>query len=253
MMRDEQEQAPGNEPCESSALPGAFSPPDNPPLMPREKLSATGRASLTDEELLAIFLRTGLQGCGVLELAAMLKQRAGSLAALATLEAADITELCRGIGPAKAATLAAAFELGRRAALESRHAIVLKEPKAVYDYMAQELRHLDQEHLYVLMLNTRYELIRKVEIARGTLTRLLIHPRDIYREAVRASAHSILLVHNHPSGHPTPSEPDKGFTEQVEAAGKIMLIPLRDHIIIGAPIDEQPAYYSFREHGLIST
>ena len=252
MMRDEQKQAPGSEPCASSTLPGAASSPGGEPMMPREKLSAYGRTSLTDEELLALFLRTGLPGCGVLELAALLKQRAGSLAALATLEAADITELCRGIGPAKAATLAAVFELGRRAALESRQPIRLKEPETVYNYMAQELRHLDQEHLYVLMLNTRNELIRRVEISRGTLTRVLVHPRDIYREAVRASAHSVLLVHNHPSGHATPSEQDKSFTEQIAAAGKVMLIPLQDHIIIGAPMDGKPAYYSFRENGLLT-
>lgn len=251
MMRDEQEQAPGSTPSESNVLPGSFSAPNAPQLMPREKLSATGRASLTDEELLAIFLRTGLPGCGVLELAALLKHRAGSLAALATLEAADITELCRGIGPAKAATLAAAFELGRRAALESRETLVLKEAKTVYEYMAQELRHLDQEHMYALLLNVRGELIRRVEVARGTLTRVLIHPRDVYREAIRANAHSLVLVHNHPSGHPQPSAQDITLTNQVIEAGQLMLIPLIDHVIIGAPTNGDKPYYSFREQGQI--
>lgn len=217
--------------------------------MPREKLAELGRAALTDEELLALFLRTGLQGCGVLELAALLKQRAGSLAALAALEAAQITQLCRGIGPAKAATLAAAFELGRRAAMEKSRVLKLPGAAAVYDYMAQELRHLDQEHMYALMLNARRELIRRVLIGRGTLTRVLTHPRDVFREALRANANSLMLVHNHPSGDPTPSEHDTSITRTIRNAGDTLGIPLADHIIIGSPTDERRAYYSFREEG----
>ena len=240
-----------------STPPGGFlpaepmGPADAAQLMPREKLVADGRGSLTDEELIALFLRTGVPGCGVLELSAQLKRRAGSLAGLATLEAQEIMQLCRGIGPAKAATLAAVFELGRRAARETRNALVLQDPATVYEYMAQELRHLDQEHMYALLLNTRRELIRRVEIARGTLTRLIVHPRDVYREAVRASAHSLLLVHNHPSGNPSPSSQDKALTKQLLEAGQIMLIPIIDHIIIGSPAPGCKPYYSFRENGLI--
>lgn len=252
MMRDELTQQPGGLPGESSPPPGCIMPAgEDEKLLPREKLTAKGRASLTDEELIALFLRTGVPGCGVVELAALLKQRAGSLAALAALDPGDIVQLCKGIGPAKAATLAAVFELGRRAATEHRQGLVLRSASAVYDYMAQELRHLDQEHMYVLMLNVRAELIRRVELGRGTLTRVIIHPRDVYREALRANAHSILLVHNHPSGHPTPSEADKELTNQVINAGKLMLIPIVDHIIIAAPTDGNPPYYSFRENGLI--
>lgn len=258
------EQHPGGSASECSVPPGGFSTAsssaaktpaatvDEAAIMPREKLAMFGRGSLSDEELLALFLRTGMQGCGVMELASLLKQRAGSLAALAALEPADITELCRGIGPAKAATLAAAFELGRRAAQEGYSALKFISADSVYTYMAQEVRHLSQEHIYLLALNARRELIRRVLIARGTLTRVLVHPRDVFREAIRANASSVILVHNHPSGNPTPSPQDNALTEQMVSAGDTVCIPIVDHVIIGAPSASGPAYYSFREHGIIS-
>lgn len=245
-MQQEQQSATAG--CAAESRPLSDRPGE---LLPREKLAECGRAALTDEELIAIFLRTGLPGCNVLELAALLKRRAGSLAALGTLEAADITALCKGIGPAKAATLAAVFELGRRAARESLSARVLRAPAAVYEYMVDELRYMNQERLFVLFLNTRSELIRRVELGRGTLTRLILHPRDVFREAVRANAAAFILVHNHPSGHTEPSESDILMTDQIAAAAKIMRIPLQDHVIIGAPLNGSAAFYSFREHGLL--
>lgn len=218
--------------------------------LPREKLALHGRASLTDEELIAIFLRTGMQGCNVLELAALLKKRAGSLAALGRLEAADITALCKGIGPAKAATLAAVFELGHRAAREARSHLVLNSAQVVYDYFVDELRFEQQERMFVLLLSARHEVIRRVEVGRGTLTRVIVHPRDVFRDAVRYSASSIVMVHNHPSGHPEPSSQDDALTADIARAGEVMHIALMDHIIIGAPGRgvEKP-FYSFREHG----
>lgn len=220
--------------------------------LPREKLMRDGRATLSDEELIAIFLRTGLPGCNVLELAARIKRGAGSLSALGRMEAAEISALCKGIGPAKAATLAAVFELGHRAARESHKSLCMDTPAAVYEYFIDEVRYLDQEHMYVLLLNTRRELIRRVEVGCGTLTRVVLHPRDIFREAVRCSASSIVLVHNHPSGCPTPSSQDVSVTQGIREAADIMLIPLLDHVIIGAPAEgrEKP-YYSFRENGVL--
>ncbi len=218
--------------------------------LPREKLARLGRAMLTDEELIALFLRTGLHGCNVLELAAQLKQRAGSLAALGAMEAADINKLCKGIGPAKAATLAAVFELGQRAVRESHAARPMANAATVYNYLAGDLRYEEQENLIVLLLDARHCLIRRVQLYRGTLTRLIIHPRDIFREAIRYNASSVVVVHNHPSGDPTPSRADETLTREIADAGKLLRLPLLDHVIIGTPAPSRPkAWYSFREHG----
>lgn len=220
--------------------------------LPREKLTIQGRTALTDEELIAIFLRTGMQGCNVLELAALLKRRAGSLAALGSMEAAEISSLCKGIGPAKAATLAAVFELGRRAARESYTRLKMKEPAAVYNYLVDEVRFHSQEHMYVLMLNVHYELLRCVEISQGTLTRIILHARNVFREAILCNAHCIILAHNHPSGHFEPSKQDMEITASIAESAEILHIPLMDHIIIGAPsAHNSKAFYSFREHGLL--
>ncbi len=218
--------------------------------LPRERLMRLGRAMLTDEELIAIFLRTGLHGCNVLELAAMLKRRAGSLAALGAMEAAEINKLCKGIGPAKAATLAAVFELGCRAVQESYAARPMSDAASVYHYLAAELRYEEQENLLLLLLDARHCLVRRVPLYRGTLTRLIIHPRDVFREAIRYNASSLIIVHNHPSGDPTPSRPDETLTAEIAEAGKLLRLPLLDHVIIGSPAENRPKpYFSFREAG----
>ncbi len=220
---------------------------------PREKLIRLGRGVLTDEELIAIFLRTGLHGCNVLELAALLKQRAGSLAALGAMEATDILALCKGIGPAKAATLAAVFELGQRAVQECYAARPMANAANVYHYLAGELRYEEQENLLVLLLDAHHCLLRRVQLYRGTLTRLIIHPRDVFREAIRYNAASVVIVHNHPSGDPTPSRADETLTRELVEAGKLLRLPVLDHVIIGSPAENRPkAYYSFREAGFAS-
>lgn len=219
-------------------------------LLPREKLIAQGRAALSDEELIAIFLRTGIPGCNVLDLAARLKRSAGSLARLGQMETNDILSACKGIGPAKAATLAAVFELGHRAAREARAHSVITNAKSIYDYFVDELRFARQERMFVLLLTAKREVIRRVEIGRGTLTRVIAHPRDIYYEAIRSSAATIILVHNHPSGCPKPSSQDNQLTSNIAMVGDIMRIPLMDHVIIGAPgKDDTRPYYSYHEDG----
>ncbi|MBR2144479.1 MAG: DNA repair protein RadC [Akkermansia sp.] len=217
---------------------------------PREKLLLKGRSALTDEELIAIFLRVGMKGCNVLELAARLKRAAGSLTALGRMEAREISRCCKGIGMAKAATLAAVFELGHRAVKENMARVDMGSPAAVYEYMAGNLRYEQQENFVVLMLDTRRHLIRSSTISKGTLNRTMVHPRDVFREAIVANACSVILVHNHPSGDPTPSKPDRELTRAMVAAGSAVHIPVHDHIIIGAGL---PPYYSFKEHGLIHT
>ena len=217
---------------------------------PREKLMQRGRAALSDEELIAIFLRTGLKGCNVLELAARLKRAAGSLTALGRMEAREITRCCKGIGSAKAATLAAVFELGQRAMKENLVRVDMSTPQAVYDYLAGDLRYEQQEHFVVLMLDTHRHLIRRSNISKGTINRTLVHARDVFREAIISNASSIIVAHNHPSGDPSPSKPDRELTRELISAGNVLHIPILDHIIIGAG---STPFYSFREKGLISS
>ena len=220
--------------------------------LPREKLFLRGRRSLTDEELIAIFLRTGLQGCNVLQLAAQVKKAAGSLAELGQMEAADILSLVKGIGKAKAATLAAGFELGQRAARDRMERCDMSKAWQVYEYMVGELRFEMQEVLCVLLLDARRRLIRMERVTTGTLTRMVTHPRNVFAPAIRHNACKIIMVHNHPSGSITPSEQDRSLTKAIVEAGQILGIPLLDHVIIGATDASQPCpYYSFAEHDLI--
>lgn len=218
--------------------------------LPRERLLREGRRALTDEELIAIFLRTGVHGCNVLEVAARLKRAAGSLAVLGRWDAAEIMESVKGIGPAKAATLAAVFELGQRAVKEELAQQEITTAQQVYDLLAGELRFESVENLIVLLLDTHRRLLRRVNLGRGTLTNVMTHPRNIFREAVVHHAAGFILVHNHPSGRPVPSKADDKLTESVAAAAKIMCIPLVDHVIIGSPSEgrEQP-FYSYRDLG----
>ncbi len=217
---------------------------------PREKLIQRGRAALSDEELIAIFLRTGLRGCNVLELAARLKRAAGSLTALGSMEAREIAKCCKGIGSAKAATLAAVFELGQRAVRENLKRIDMGTPAAVYEYLAGELRYEQQEHFIALMLDSRRHLIRRCTISKGTINRTMVHPRDVFREAITSNAASIILAHNHPSGDVSPSKLDRELTRELVNAGDAMHIPITDHLIIGTG---STPYYSFREHGFIQS
>ncbi len=221
--------------------------PTLPGEMPREKLLRAGRASLSDEELLALFLRTGMVGCNVLELAAALKKEAGSLASLASLEAADIQTLCKGIGLAKATTLSAVFELGRRAQQEVMMKKKIVSARDVYNFLAPEMHAMNQERLVLLLLDIHSRLIVKKTVATGSLTQVLTHPRDIFREVIKYNAHCFILAHNHPSGTVEPSEQDRKLTAAIYQAGAIMHIPLIDHVIIGRSEKRRKPYFSFRE------
>lgn len=217
--------------------------------LPRERMLREGRAALTDEELIALFLRTGMHGCNVLELAARLKRAAGSLSALGRMDAREIAACCKGIGTAKAVTLAAVFELGHRAVKEELVQREIVTAQQVYDLVVGELRYESVENLVMLLLDTHRRLIRRVTLGRGTLTNVLVHPRNLFREAVMHHAAGFILVHNHPSGRPVPSKADDKLTDSVAAAAKIMGIPLLDHVIVGSPAEGQELpYYSYRDH-----
>lgn len=221
-------------------------------LMPREKMLRHGRSSLSDEELIALFLHTGLQGCPVLELAALIKKTAGSLANLGSMDAREIMECCKGIGPAKATTLAAAFELGQRAVRENLERTEMRSPRTVYDYLIGDLRYETEENLVLLMLDSRKQLIRRSLIARGTLTSVPANPRSIFRAALISNAACIIMAHNHPSGDPSPSNADIELTKAIAQCGELMRIPLFDHVILGteAPGRSLP-YYSFRKNNFL--
>jgi len=218
---------------------------------PREKLASLGPGALSNAELLAIFLRTGLPGKSAVTVARDLLDERGSLESLAR---SSLTELSRqrGIGLAKAAQLAAAFELGTRLARERQENRKVETPEQVYELLGQELRALAQETIRVLLLDTRHRLIRVVPVSLGTLNETLAHPREILRPAIAHASHTYILVHNHPSGDPSPSAADRSLTRRLHAASEAVGIPLLDHIIIGSPSGaDGSAYFSFREAGLL--
>lgn len=219
---------------------------------PREKLSARGPGSLSDAELLAIFFGTGLRGYSAVDLGRDLIRRFGSLQSISRR---SVAELCQipGIGPAKASQLAAVFEFGLRLARERYREQAIDSPEAVYDLLGPELRSLTQESVRLLLLDNRSNLIHMTEVTRGTLNECIAHPRDIFRTAITWSAGSFILVHNHPSGNPSPSQADISLTRQLRDAARLLKIEMQDHVIIGAPSESQSAqpYFSFRESGLI--
>lgn len=216
---------------------------------PREKLSSRGPGSLTDAELLAIFLRTGTRGKSAISLAGELLKAKGSLAGLSRCAAAEISRSASGIGPAKSAELAAAFELGRRLARGGAERIALDSAQAIFSAFGAEMRAMNREVLKVLLLDTKLRLIRTEDIALGSLNECVAHPREIFRPAIIHSAYAVVVLHNHPSGDPTPSRADYQLTRQLAEAAALLQIDLLDHVILGSPDGGRSPYFSFREAG----
>jgi DNA repair protein RadC len=217
---------------------------------PREKLVARGTQALTDAEVLAILLRTGTRGQNAVELAGYLLAQYGSLGQVARAEVAELRRI-KGIGSAKAIQLVAAFAVGSRLAAEQAGTECLDTPEAVYRLCAAELRLLDRESLRTILLDTRYRLITMCEISRGTLNESLAHPREIFKTAISHSAYAMVLVHNHPSGDPSPSEADLRLTRKLAEAARLLQINLLDHIIVGMEGRSRVGYFSFKEAGLL--
>ncbi|MEM7147099.1 MAG: DNA repair protein RadC [Verrucomicrobiota bacterium] len=217
---------------------------------PRERLAKAGAASLSDAELIAIFLRTGVQGQNAIDLARSLLKTHGSIRNIAALPPGEL-EKAHGVGPAKAAHLAAAFEIGARIAKERFQNRKIDSPEAVYDLLGPEMSILTKESLRVLLLNTRYEWIRTEEISLGSLNESIAHPREVIQPAIVHSAYAFILVHNHPSGDPSPSTADRDLTRRLAAIGHDLGLELADHVIIGRPRDDNDPYFSFKEMGLL--
>ncbi|MCU0785146.1 MAG: DNA repair protein RadC [Verrucomicrobia bacterium] len=217
---------------------------------PRERLAAHGPDALSHAELIAILLRTGLKGRNVVQVGQKLLQKYGSLHALALAKVDDLRQEA-GIGRDKAVTLVAAFALARRMEQEKRdESPVLDNPETVVNYMRETNRLRENETLQVLLLNVRRRFIRMEEISDGTLDTILVHPREVFRQAIAANAAALLLVHNHPSGDPTPSEADIKVTRDLIRAGQLLKIDVVDHIILGHRTDERPRdFVSLRELG----
>lgn len=217
---------------------------------PREKLLDRGAAALTDPELLAILLRTGLPGANAVEVARQLLARFGSLSGLSRCTVKEIVSI-RGIGAAKAIQLVAAFGLGQRLAHERLSRQKLDSPEIVHDLVAAEMRALHKESLRVILLDTRYHLLRMEEVSLGSVNESIAHPRDVFRPAVISAAYAVIVVHNHPSGDPSPSQSDHSLTRRLAEAAELLQIKLLDHIIIGAPAEGRLPYFSFREAGVL--
>jgi len=217
---------------------------------PRERLVARGPDALTHAELIAILLRTGLPGVNVVQVGQNLLQKFGSLNALA-LASVDELRKIPGIGRDKAATLVAAFALARRMEQERREeSPVLDNPVTVVEFLRESNRVKKVEAFQVLLLNTRKKLIRVEEISEGTLDTILVHPREVFRAAIAANAAGIVLVHNHPSGDPAPSEADIKVTRDLIRAGQLLKIEVVDHVILGrATAARTKDYSSLRELG----
>ncbi len=217
---------------------------------PRERLAANGADTLANSDLIAILLRTGLQGKSALVIGSELLAR---FQTLERLSQASVKELCevKGIGRDKAVTLQAAFTLARRMAAEIRtESPMMDKPEQVADLLREDARGYEVEHFLVLLLNTRRRLIRIEHISQGTLDSIHVHAREVFKHAIVANAAAIVLVHNHPSGDPTPSEADIKVTRDLIRAGQLLKIEVLDHVILGHRTTERARdFASLRELG----
>jgi DNA repair protein RadC len=216
---------------------------------PREKMVRQGVGSLTNAELLALIIRTGDSATqkSAIDLGREIITRFGDN--LRELGSADISEICsiKGMGPAKATGIKAAFTLASR--LQSRrleHLDRFTSPRQVFDYFHHEFRDSRKEYFLTLLLDGKNRIIRRVQVSEGSLSQSIVHPREVFIPAVKESAAAIILVHNHPTGDPAPSSEDIAITRRLREAGEIMGIKVLDHIIIG-----DGEFVSFVERGLL--
>jgi DNA repair protein RadC len=215
---------------------------------PRERLNSAGASALSTRELLAILIGSGTEARSAVDVAGhLLQDNDGSLRQLSASSAAEMQRV-PGVGPAVTARLMAALELGRRMAREGLgERPRIRGPRDIYDICAPALQDARQEEFRVLLLNTQHCVVRELVVTRGTLDASVVHPREVFRAAIIESAAAVILVHNHPSGDPTPSREDREVTDQLVAAGRLIGISVLDHIVIG-----DGRYVSFVEAGLLT-
>lgn len=213
---------------------------------PRERLQRDGASGLGEVDLLALVLRTGDRRRDAWTLARELLVRAGGLAALAELPPAAL-EALPGVGPAKSASIAAALELGRRlVSIPLVRGQAIRSPEDVQRHFGPRFRGRPRESFHVLLLDARHRLMSIDEVSVGTLTASLVHPREVFREAIRQAAAALLLVHHHPSGDPSPSPEDRAVTDRLTAAGRLLGIGVVDHVIVS-----EGGFFSFQQAGCL--
>jgi DNA repair protein RadC len=213
---------------------------------PRERLQKYGSESLSAQEILALILGRGIAGESVMVTAQRLLSRFGNLKALASASLEELSQV-KGIGLAKASQIKAAFELASRIGADSEAAArpLLKTPEDVFKLIGTSLKGKKQEHFLLVLLDTRSRLIKLAPLSVGSLDSSIVHPREVFREAVSASAASVILAHNHPSGDTTPSEDDIELTRRLARAGELMGIDVLDHVIVAGS-----SYLSLKREGL---
>lgn len=199
---------------------------------PRERLWREGPGALAEAELLAIILRTGSQEGSALDLARYLLGRFGGLVGLGKASPEELS-VVKGVGPAKAAQVAAALELGRRLGAAVRFRVAVNTPEDAAALVMPEMRHLEREEFRVILLDTKNRVIGVETVAVGSLNSAGVQPREVFKAAVRRSAATVILVHNHPSGDPTPSREDVALTKRLAQAGELLGIEILDHIVVG--------------------
>lgn len=213
---------------------------------PRERLVSYGPQVLSAAELIAILLRTGSQEVSAIGLAERLLSHFENLKGLANASVEQLAEI-KGIGLAKAAQIQASIELGKRlAAFNENSKPVIRSPQDVHSLLSPELRYEGKEHFKALLLDTKNQVIRIRTISIGSLNASLIHPRELFREAIMAASASVIVAHNHPSGDPTPSHEDIEVTKRLLAAGKVIGIDVLDHVVVG-----DGKFVSLKERGLM--
>jgi DNA repair protein RadC len=214
---------------------------------PRERLQKYGAEALSAQEILALIMGRGIAGESVTVTAQRLLSQFGSLKGIAAASIEELSQV-KGIGSAKASQIKAACELANRldSYPESDKQPVVKTPEDVVSLVGGRLKDKKKEHFLVLLLDTRGRLIRQSEISVGSLDSSIVHPREVFKEAISASAASVIFVHNHPSGEPEPSEDDVKLTERLVQAGEVMGIEVLDHVIVGS----NSRYQSLKREGL---
>ncbi len=213
---------------------------------PRERLLRQGPEFLSNRELLAILLKTGTKDRSVFTLVDQLISHFGSLRGIASANYEEMA-IIKGIGPAKAAQVLAAFELAKRLSnsyLQVQE--VINSPADAAAVVMDEMRLLDREHFMILMLNTKHRVIARKIVSIGHLSASLVHPRELFKDVIKRSSAAVILVHNHPSGDPTPSDDDVKVTKRICEAGRLLGITVLDHLIVG-----DQCFISLREKGLM--
>ena len=218
---------------------------------PREKLALLGPGALSNAELMALFIASGSKGRSAIDIGSELISKYGSMGALGAMPVAELAKE-KGLGLAKASKLAAAFELGVRVAREQTQSAILDTPERIFEYFGPQMAHLPQEQVVVVPVDTRLRHLGTAVVSVGTVNESSAHPREIFRPVITRGAYGFVLIHNHPSGDPSPSRADETITRRVVEAANLMQIRFIDHLIIGRPAPGRSAYYSFREAGMIS-